>query len=250
MTWQKFHHYCFTREVSIITDHKPLVAIFKKDVATLLQRLQQILLRIHQYRFKIICKPGSDLFIADWVSRQSHKEDKDEEIAGIQVNINTIETATNIPECMMIYELQHETATDNHLQQLKEFITKGWPEMKDNTVQNLRLYWKFQDNMAVIDRAILKDRHIVIPDTLQKQALEQLHINHMGVEKTKLLACESIYLPGSNSDIKKYIRNCFTHLEFQQILPKEQIIHYEIPRKPWGVVGADIFTLHKKYLSK
>ena len=37
---EKVHHYCFTREVSIITDHRPLVAIFKKDVATLLQRLQ------------------------------------------------------------------------------------------------------------------------------------------------------------------------------------------------------------------
>ena len=25
---QKFHHYCFTRDVSVITDHKPLVSIF------------------------------------------------------------------------------------------------------------------------------------------------------------------------------------------------------------------------------
>ena len=32
---EKFHHYCFAREVSIIMDHKPLAAIFKKDVATL-----------------------------------------------------------------------------------------------------------------------------------------------------------------------------------------------------------------------
>ena len=34
---KKFHHYNFAREVHIITDHKPLVAIFKKDVATLSQ---------------------------------------------------------------------------------------------------------------------------------------------------------------------------------------------------------------------
>ena len=27
---ERFCHYCFAREVSIITDHKPLVAIFKK----------------------------------------------------------------------------------------------------------------------------------------------------------------------------------------------------------------------------
>ena len=39
---ERFHHYCFAREVSIITDYMPLVAIFKKDVATLSQRIQPI----------------------------------------------------------------------------------------------------------------------------------------------------------------------------------------------------------------
>ena len=77
---EKFHHYCFVREVSIITDHKPLVAIFNKDIATLSQRLQRILLRIHQYRMRILYKPEPDLCIADWLSRQNHSENKDEEI--------------------------------------------------------------------------------------------------------------------------------------------------------------------------
>ena len=31
---EKFHHYCFERDLSIITDHKPLIAIFIKDIAT------------------------------------------------------------------------------------------------------------------------------------------------------------------------------------------------------------------------
>ena len=40
---KKFHQYCFARGVHIINDPKPLVAIFKKDVAMLSQC-------IHQYR--------------------------------------------------------------------------------------------------------------------------------------------------------------------------------------------------------
>ena len=55
---EKFHHYCFGREVLVITDHKLLVAMFKKDVATLLQCIQHILLKMHQYRVQIIYKPG------------------------------------------------------------------------------------------------------------------------------------------------------------------------------------------------
>ena len=34
---EKFHYYCFMREVYMITDHKPLVFIFRKDVAILSQ---------------------------------------------------------------------------------------------------------------------------------------------------------------------------------------------------------------------
>ena len=50
----KLHHYCFGQEVLVITDHRLLVAMFKKDVATLSQCIQCILLKIHQYRVQII----------------------------------------------------------------------------------------------------------------------------------------------------------------------------------------------------
>ena len=58
---QKFHHYCFTKEVYIITDHKPLVAMASKDVATLSQWLQYIMLCIHQYSMCLLYKPDLDL---------------------------------------------------------------------------------------------------------------------------------------------------------------------------------------------
>ena len=44
---EKFQHYFFTAKVGMTTDHKPLVVIFRKDVATISQSLQQILLCIH-----------------------------------------------------------------------------------------------------------------------------------------------------------------------------------------------------------
>ena len=37
--------------------------------------------------------------------------------------------------------------------------------------------------MAVINRIIMKDRHVIIPNILKTQALDQLHINNMGMEK-------------------------------------------------------------------
>ena len=43
-----------------------------------------------------------------------------------------------------------------------------------------------QDDMAVINGIIIKGRHVIIPYILGTQALEQLHINHMGIEKSIL----------------------------------------------------------------
>ena len=121
---KQFYHYHFVRDMSIIMGHKPLVTIFKKNVAMLSQRIQWILLRIHQYRVRIMSKPGWDLFIADWISRQKHKENKDEVINGMQLNTDTIQTNTNICKCMMIQQLQQAISQDDHLQQLKNYIIR------------------------------------------------------------------------------------------------------------------------------
>ena len=98
----------------------------------------------------------------------------------------------------------------------------------------------------VIDGIILKGKHIVIPNSLRQQILEQLHTNHMGIEKTKLLACESVYWSSINAHIKSHIKHCAMCLQFQQMQPKEKIIHHDIPLRPWEVVGADVFHFNNK----
>ena len=81
-----------------------------------------------------------------------------------------------------------------------------------------------------------------IPKELQKQALKWSHSNHMGIEKMRLLAHKSIYWISINADIGNAVNNCFTCPNFQEVKPKERIIHHEIPGKPWGVIFYIIRT--------
>ena len=85
---EKFHHYCFSREVLNITDHKPLVSMFKKDVATLSQQIQCILLKIHQYGVQIIYKSGPKIFIAGWLLRHNHIAGKDKPIKDMDIQVD------------------------------------------------------------------------------------------------------------------------------------------------------------------
>ena len=100
--------------------------------------------------------------------------------------------------------------------------------------------------MAVIDGIIMKGGHIIIPEILKTQVLVQLHVNHMGIEKSKLLAHESIYWVNINDDIENFIKNCTTCLTFQQTQPRDKMIHHDILKRLWDVIGADMFTLNNK----
>ena len=117
------------------------------------------------------------------MSQQNHVENKDEAIYGTDIRVDVIQMLTNVSECMSTQEIQQTTAQDEHLQQLRGYIIAGWPESKDHLHQDIRAYWPFKDDVPVIDAVIMKGRHIFIPDVLTAQTLDQLHINHMGIEK-------------------------------------------------------------------
>ena len=78
------------------------------------------------------------------------------------------------------------------------------------------MHWIFQDNMVVIDGIIMKGRCVIVLEVLKIQALDQLHINYMGIEKTKLLTCKSVYLVNINDDIEKHIKIALHALNFSQ----------------------------------
>ena len=87
-----------------------------------------------------------------------------------------------------------------------------YPGMHVNTTstqaiaQDYHLQWLkgyIMDDVAVVNGIIMKGRCVVIPKILKTQGLDQLHVNHMGIEKTKLLASKSLYWVNINVDIEK-----------------------------------------------
>ena len=72
---EKFHHYCFTDEVSMITDGKQLVAIFKKDVASLSCRAQRLLCKYINKTYRCYASLGCSHWLQtgypDTIKRQT-----------------------------------------------------------------------------------------------------------------------------------------------------------------------------------
>ena len=58
----------------------------------------------------------------------------------------------------------------------------------------------------------MKGRWCIVPEELQKQDLEQLHSNHMGIEKkTRIQKSESIYWIYMNANIENAVKK-FLHV--------------------------------------
>ena len=84
----------------------------------------------------------------------------------------------------------------------------GWPEKRSDCPAYLHAYWNHHDELTVEDGLILKGACIVIPGSLQPDALKELHYAHQGAAKCKLRAKGSVFWANINHDIEELIKSC------------------------------------------
>ncbi|XP_063361440.1 uncharacterized protein LOC134658236 [Cydia amplana] len=71
---KKFHNYIWgCKDLTIESDHKPLETIFKKPLTSAPPRLQRMLYQILPYNPKVTYKKGSEMYVADTLSRDCEK---------------------------------------------------------------------------------------------------------------------------------------------------------------------------------
>ena len=66
---RKFHEYIYGINITIQTDHKPLVAIMEKPIHELSARMQRMRMRLQNYNIKVTHVKGTHMYFADTLSR-------------------------------------------------------------------------------------------------------------------------------------------------------------------------------------
>ena len=232
---QKFHQYIYGTDVIIETDHKPLESIFKKPIDRIPPRLRKIFLEIQQYAPKVCYKRGTEMHIADLLSRDCHNKDSLQE--------SSLQILFSIPITTSGFKmLQDLSNTDPELLLVKHFILKGWPQNKETIPDSCKKYLPFLDELSVHNDLILKGLNIVIPQKYRSQALENLHKGHLGISSCLRRARECMFWPGMSKDIISMVENCIVCQKSQKSHPVEPMILKEIPKLPWEIVASDVFT--------
>ena len=134
---------------------------------------------------------------------------------------------------------QDAVCSDPTLHALAEMILSGWPEDVCNVLMDLCPYHHAHDVLTVEDGIILHGEALVIPPLERDKVLQSIHEGHQGISKCQYHACQCVYWPGINGDIKCAIEAfpaCQCHHPQQ---PQQLLKPTSAPECPWQHLGAD-----------
>ena len=190
-------------------------------------------------------KPGKELVLPDMLSRapvsSTVDDNMEEEIA---LHVHLVRRTLPVTESKL-EEIRRETAEDQSMRALSETIKYGWPETKGETPVSIHADWDVRDEMSQLNGVVLRGERIAIPPSMRKVMLEKIHQGHMGIEKSKRRARDTLYWPGMNSQITDTVSSCSICLEHRKQNAKEPMIPFRVPTKPWELLATDLFTWDK-----
>ena len=85
------------------------------------------------------------------------------------------------------------TAKDPNLQLLMKVVLTGWPDHKKAVPPEVQPYFNSRDELTVQDGLIFKSDRVIIPTSLRRDVIQQVHNSHLGVEGCLCRAREAFY---------------------------------------------------------
>ncbi|XP_045108661.1 uncharacterized protein K02A2.6-like [Portunus trituberculatus] len=213
--------------------------------------------KLTAYTFTTSWQKGKEHNIPDALSRfpvqAPNEEDKaasdDEDLLHAlviaSVNAVTQEGTSLMPlRDKTLEKVRASAVRDPEYSALRTAILTGFPEHKQELVDDLRPYWKIRDQLAVDDDLVVYGPRLIIPKGLRRETLQRLHDSHQGIARTKRRARQTVYWPGIERDIAQVVSSC---RECRALLPRQANEplwqHDDPPTRVFESVSADYFHL-------
>jgi len=251
---EKFEQYVHGRKVTVESEHKPLEAIMKKSLLSAPKRLQRMMLRLQKFDLHVVYKKGSQMFLADTLSRAyiSHftpgEENRSEVFAVDRSMLEEEVEGIDLTSYLAVSEetlqkIRYASERDDDTISLKQVIKKGWPDKKEDVPYRLQPYFSFRDELSTQGSLVFKGDRLVVPRELRGDMLQRIHSSHIGIQGCQRRAREAVFWPGMCKNIELHISGCTTCAKFANKQQREPMIPYDIPDRPWQTIACDLFEL-------
>ena len=120
-----FRMYLLGKQFSVVTDHKPLLAIFNNTNSKASARIENWRLRLQRFDFKVHFRQGSDN-PADFISRYVlHKDCGNCHISESCEDVICCMVQGNVPKALSMLEIKEATCQDSVLQAVIKSLGSG-----------------------------------------------------------------------------------------------------------------------------
>lgn len=230
---EHFHLYVYGAQFSVVTDHKPLIGIFKNHKQTS-PRMDRWKLRLMPYDCQLIYRPGRDAENpADYMSRHPCPTAPEEQ--NLAEDYANYVCSNAVPRAMTLEEIKHETRNDAEMQAVVKAVETGqW------NVPDVQKYKKLKEELSVFNGLVLRRNRIVIPFTLRSKAVDLAHGGHQGIVKTKQLIRDKVWFPGIDNLTEEKVKSCLScQAASTKSPPIEPLRMTSLPSGPWREVAVD-----------
>ena len=161
-------HFTYGHAVCVITDHKPLVYLFKKSLVDAIPRLTRMLMHLLDYTLNVHYQSGERMHLSDALSRlSSHNMAAGKTIKNLDVSIHAVEEITGF-NSISVEKLCQHTASDPDLRLLIDHINNGFPHTSAKCPECIQPYFSFRDKLNTCNGLVLKGNHrVVVPPSLR-----------------------------------------------------------------------------------
>ena len=132
-------------------------------------------------------------------------------------------------------KLVTETAKNDTLWKLRHQNSAGWLE------HCLRPYHHHNSEVTYQDGLVLKGQQIIVPSSLQLEICKILYQGHLGIEKTKSRARQSLFWSNMNTEIQYQIVRHTNNTKAVKVLNHSRIM------RSWTNLGQKLVWTCSKY---
>lgn len=225
---KKFYDYLYGRKFILITDHKPLVSILHPNKMLpniTASRLFNYAHFLSGFDYDIVYRNTDTHGNADFLSRfPTEKCNKDIDNA----SVFQIHQISSLP--IKYEDIVHHTEQDPELIKIVHALKDGI---------SLKTLGYEDSQFTLEEGCLLRGLQVVIPQTLRKQVLDELHTAHLGIVKMKALARSYCYWPGIDKEIEQLVRTCSSCRENLNEDAKVDVHPWDLPQGPWQRIHID-----------
>ena len=236
----------------VATDHRPLTSIINSYSLDQIEnfRLQRLVMKLCPYQLHATWRKGTDNAFADALSRNPVDDPTPDDELGEHPALRTPVIRACIREDtegqianLQFAELQEAARADSDYQALLVTVRNGFPDDKRDVCPAAQPYWTVCHHLTVNQDLVLKGPRIVVPRSLRRSVLDDLHAAHQGLNHTKARAPQVGYWPQLSNDIDNIVRSCAECRHHAPFQVKELLLATEdrCPALLFESTSADLF---------